>query len=326
MDNHPGSPTSPFDLTDEEGYFWLKGNLHCHTTNSDGLEEPQARVDGYSERGYDFLALTDHAQITWIDTLRCPSDFTLIQGAELHPANLSGGQGHHFVVLNIREMIDVSAYSATEVIDAARSQGASVWLAHPYWSSVNIIRDTLPIAGLAGLEVYNTTCQTIGGRGESSVHWDDWMDLTGQIRPAIATDDAHFPGSDGRDTYGGWSMVRVTERSAGAIISALESGAAYSSNGPAIHDIQIQVAADTEDNGTAHRRQYEATIRTSPVVRIVAVCDAWGSEYRGDGSAFTTATIPVRSHANWVRFEVVDATGAKAWSNPFDLTVLEENV
>ena len=30
----------PFGLKDEDGYFWLKGNLHSHTTNSDGAVEP----------------------------------------------------------------------------------------------------------------------------------------------------------------------------------------------------------------------------------------------------------------------------------------------
>ena len=231
-----------------------------------------------------------------------------IQGAELHPANPFGGKGHHFVVLNIRDEIDANKMAPQHVIDEARTQGASPWLAHPYWSSVNILRDTLPLTGLSGLEVYNTTCQTNAGRGESSVHWDDWMDLTKRIYPAIATDDAHFPGSDGRDTYGGWTMVRAKERSAEAIVAALEQGASYSSAGPEIHDIQIQ--------------QFEATIKCSEASRIVAVCDSWGTECRGDGSTFNEAIFALRPNARHVRFEIIDPAGAKAWSNPFDLTAL----
>jgi predicted metal-dependent phosphoesterase TrpH len=38
----------------------LRGNLHAHTTFSDGVRSPQALVEEYESRGYDFLAITDH--------------------------------------------------------------------------------------------------------------------------------------------------------------------------------------------------------------------------------------------------------------------------
>ena len=38
----------------------LRGNLHAHTTFSDGVRAPQALVEDYEARGYDFLAITDH--------------------------------------------------------------------------------------------------------------------------------------------------------------------------------------------------------------------------------------------------------------------------
>jgi len=39
---------------------WLRGNLHAHTTFSDGVRSPAALLDEYESRGYDFLAITDH--------------------------------------------------------------------------------------------------------------------------------------------------------------------------------------------------------------------------------------------------------------------------
>ena len=39
---------------------WLKGNLHAHTTESDGSRPPQEVVDDYAARGYDFLMISDH--------------------------------------------------------------------------------------------------------------------------------------------------------------------------------------------------------------------------------------------------------------------------
>ena len=38
----------------------LRGNLHAHTTFSDGVRTPHAPVEEYESRGYDFLAITDH--------------------------------------------------------------------------------------------------------------------------------------------------------------------------------------------------------------------------------------------------------------------------
>ena len=38
----------------------LRGNLHSHTTFSDGIRTPQGLVAEYERRGYDFLAITDH--------------------------------------------------------------------------------------------------------------------------------------------------------------------------------------------------------------------------------------------------------------------------
>ena len=39
---------------------WLKGNLHTHTTRSDGTGTPDEVIAMYRDDGYDFLALTDH--------------------------------------------------------------------------------------------------------------------------------------------------------------------------------------------------------------------------------------------------------------------------
>ena len=38
----------------------LRGNLHAHTTFSDGVRTPQALVAEYERLGYGFLAITDH--------------------------------------------------------------------------------------------------------------------------------------------------------------------------------------------------------------------------------------------------------------------------
>ncbi len=319
MSNHPtGSITNPFALPDAEGYTWLKGNLHSHTTNSDGKAAPQDRLDGYVNQGYDYLCLSDHDNITFINTVKAPDDFVLIQGAELHPDNPFGGQKHHFVCLNLSKDMDARHMPPQHVIDEVNRQGGAVFLAHPHWSSVNIHRDTAPLTGFAGIEVFNTTCR-VAGRGESSVQWDDWMELEDRLYPALADDDSHAIEAERRDTYQGWTWVRVKERSADAIVEALVAGASYASTGPEIRDIQLR---RTDEEG-AERTQVEATVSCSSAQRIAAVCDSHGTEYHQHSELFETATFALRPNARWVRFEIVGATGLKAWSNPFDLTRLE---
>jgi len=309
-----GGLISPFDLTDEEGYVWIKGNLHSHTTNSDGKMQPQERLDGYVEEGYDFLCLSDHNTITPVDSVTAPDGFVLVEGAELHPENPFGGLVHHFLALDIHEDIPARTMPPQHVINAVLEQGGSIWLAHPHWSSVNVMRDTLPLHGFAGVEVFNATCRS-HGRGESSVHWDDWMEQEDRIYPCLSNDDAHDRPENNRDTYDGWTMVRVKERTPEAVAEALVKGTSYGSTGPLIHSIQLAKVDEVEG-----RSVVEATIRCSKAQRIAAVMNRMGLEYRRKDGLFEEATIRLRPGGRWVRFEVIGPDGSKAWSNPFDLT------
>ena len=47
------------------------------------------------------------------------------------------------------------------VIDEVNRQGGAVFLAHPHWSSINVMRDVLPLTGFAGIE---GTYKTRAGR------------------------------------------------------------------------------------------------------------------------------------------------------------------
>ncbi len=56
----PGSIENPYAA----GGDWYKGNIHCHTTESDGALSPGGVIWCYQAGGYDFLAITDHNTIT----------------------------------------------------------------------------------------------------------------------------------------------------------------------------------------------------------------------------------------------------------------------
>ena len=46
-----------------DGFTWLRGNLHAHTTLSDGASPPEEMIAAYERAGYDFLAISDHDRL-----------------------------------------------------------------------------------------------------------------------------------------------------------------------------------------------------------------------------------------------------------------------
>ena len=65
---------------DSTGARWFKGNLHTHTTNSDGRISPEDCIALFRKNGYDFLSLTDHWKIS--ETRVHESGMLLLSGTE----------------------------------------------------------------------------------------------------------------------------------------------------------------------------------------------------------------------------------------------------
>lgn len=89
-----------FDNPFEAGGDWFKGNIHTHTTNSDGQMTPEQMVHRYEGAGYDFLAITDHGILTGTKELSNPG-FLLIPGEEICAGSSRSGRLFHIVGLNI---------------------------------------------------------------------------------------------------------------------------------------------------------------------------------------------------------------------------------
>src|SRR5712691_7173609 len=87
---------------------WLRGNLHAHTTYSDGVKTPQELLAEYEALGYDFLAITDHEDLIgssyWRALPRLRTRLLLFHGVEL---NYPGFVQHIGRVLGDREVLHV---------------------------------------------------------------------------------------------------------------------------------------------------------------------------------------------------------------------------
>src|SRR5207253_10362554 len=92
---------------------WLRGNLHAHTTYSDGVKTPQELLVEYEVLGYDFLAITVHEDLIgssyWRALPRLSTRLLLFHGVEL---NYRGFDQHIGRVLGDREVLPVLNHPA----------------------------------------------------------------------------------------------------------------------------------------------------------------------------------------------------------------------
>jgi len=286
------------------GRFW-KGNIHTHSTASDGVREPAAVCATYREAGYDYLALTDHFLTKYgfpiVDTkpFRAPG-FTTILGAELHaPATALGEMWH---ILAVGLPLDFAPLRPGEtgpgLAARAIAAGAFVAIPHPGWYALTAAdANTLPDAH--AIEVYNHTSQLRTERGDG-VYLADQLLAEGRRITLIAVDDAHFLCPD---AFGGWLMVKAEANAPDALLAALKAGQFYATQGPSIAHIAWE-----ED---------VVEITCSPAASVMVL---------GRGSRAAQSVAPLQTRVRlpnaalraggFARVVVADAAGRRAWSNP----------
>ena len=294
------------------GRFW-KGNLHTHSTRSDGVLSPEEVCRRYRAQGYDFLALTDHFIGAYgypiVDTLPFRSnDFTTILGAELHSGAMVNGELWHILAVGLPadfvapDSPDFHARAGQEsgaaIAARAVAAGAFVAIAHPQWSALTLA-DARAITAAHAVEIYNHGCAVGCDRPDGTAIADILM-AEGRRFTLIATDDAHFYEPD---HFGGWVMVKATENQPEALLAALRAGHFYASQGPELLNVTFTDTA--------------VEVTCSPVSTVI-VQGAGTATQNQHGDGLTHVTIPLSRVAAspFLRVTVVDANGKRAWSNP----------
>lgn len=282
---------------------WYKGNLHTHTTNSDGTLSPKETTEQYRVKGYDFVCLTDHGRVSDVKGLSTRG-FLVISGEEVGVGRSALGEPYHLVAVGLEESVPEGGDDAQAIIDLMKSKGAVVLLCHPYWSSLSL-EDMLRIQGYAGIEVFNTSCFLSIAKGHSAVHWDDLL-IRGRRVWGFATDDAHNHFNDHRpnDACGSWVMVKSNSLSFEDIRDSMARGLFYASNGPSIDDLRVEGGSII------------ASVRGARTINFVA------DSYKGEsftapaGKTIGGARYTIQGNERYVRLECIDAQGRTAWSNP----------
>jgi hypothetical protein len=292
---------------------WLRCQLHCHTTNSDGDASPGELLDRYAALGFDAVAITDHWHVTRHDS----KHVITIPGSELSSRSASPTGEAEALAIGVDRLPD--AREPFESLDAMvrwiAGQGGFPVICHPYWSGMEP-PEIAGAASVAAVEIWNGGSQLLQGNGLATVHWDA-VCHGGCLTPGIATDDCHTPPAD---SGLGWTWVLAAERTAAAVVDGLRAGRCYGSNGPKILGVDVQGDAVRVRCSPART----VRLRSGPWDGCAAHADGRG-DWRGTAVAvdeeglLTEARLAFPQYWRWARVEVEDEVGRIAWGPPVRL-------
>ncbi len=273
---------------------WLKGNLHTHTTESDGPLPPQDTVAAYARLGYDFLTISDHDLVTDPAPLD-PCGLVLIPGNELT------AEGPHLLHVGARSVI-APLPERQAVIDAVNAEGGFAIVNHPNWDKdYNHCDQSLMMQwrDYAGIEIYNGVCRRVEGSPLATDRWDRLL-TAGRRVWGYANDDPH------RVTdYGvAWTMVCAERRDAAAILDALRAGRCYASTGVVIDAIRAEGP--------------EIVVETRNAQRMY-LCTAYSRVPEVVEGPMLRWVVPEDFRFDYVRVECWGSGDAMAWTQPFFL-------
>lgn len=280
---------------------WYKGNLHTHSSRSDGSLSPEEVVGWHVAKHYDFLSITDHNRVTLREDLTVEPPLLFIPGVEISARrNLTE---YHVVALGVESLPVSPGSDVQEAIDAVNAKGGVAFIAHPYWHD-HFLEDLLPLRGHLGIEIFNTSCWLEINKGHALVHWDGLL-RRGRLLHGIAADDSHFAYPDhGR----GWIMLKSETLNRTSVLQALKAGQFYSSMGPEIYEIS--------------QERREVFVRCSPVRAIYLIGDLWhcpDARHSWNGDLFGEACFTLHQGQRYFRVEIIDQHNHSAWSNAFFL-------
>jgi len=187
-----------------------KGQLHAHSTNSEGCNSPREVAVIYKNLGFNFTSITDHDYLT-------PDPE--VPGILYIPGVEETTQPDIRHILSINASAEVTQTEPQSVIDAIDAQGAIAVIAHPTFSAMTE-SDLQALAGYTMIEI------------DDEKLWDGLLASNRRVF-AVASDDSECQSSL-RDYGRGWVQVFADSLDRNEIVASLMSGNFYSSTGPTL--------------------------------------------------------------------------------------------
>lgn len=274
---------------------WFKGNLHTHTTLSDGMVSVDKSIELYKNAGYDFLAITDHNKIF----KEKDNKILLLDSIEYDRNDFNSKKAFHITGIAVKSEPEIEkSYTPQQIIDAIIEKNGLAIVAHPAWSLLTH-EDLFKLKKYTGIEIWNSVSETNSCRGDS-VNYADVLASKGRIPLLFAVDDTHFYK---KDLFGGYIMVNSKSLDRDNILENIKKGNFYCSQGPEIKQIYIE------------NRVIRAV--TSPAEEIHFVSDSFYNADRvskKENELITEAEYTISETDTVVRVECVDSQRKKAWS------------
>ena len=299
---------------------WYRGNLHTHTTESDGDAEPEAVAAWYKDHGYDFLVLSEHNHLYLLDYGDGNSDSSIplmIPGEEVTvPTDRSDQTPVHVGAIGIDRLVEPTfgddvATILQANIDDIRDAGGISCINHPSWKWAFDHEPILKTRGASLMEVFNaaTDCNNypipVPGFLSPTEIWDNVLSA-GMSIFGVATDDSHHyhDFSPDKDNPGrGWVMVESEALESDALVEAMAAGSFYSSTG--VFLAELNSSAD----------EVSLKIRQRPhslyLTRFIGSDGAIHDEQVGAEVAYRPT-----GDEGYVRAHVTSSNGHQAWTQP----------
>jgi len=284
--------------TDNKGSAWYKGNLHTHTTESDGWKTPEECFALYRSKGYDFLAVTDHWKTC--ESFTHENGLLVLSGCEYDfGTNVRDGIFHIVGVGMKNPPALTRSNRPQEALDAIHACGGLACLAHPCWS-MNTLDQLMPLNGVDWTEIFNTTSDLPRNCRPYSGEILDAMAARKKFWRLAASDDTHTYQDDVCRSFVYVKAASCTEED---ILAALGNGDFYASQGPRMEIVRegdtVTVRCPAEDH----------------VNCVIAVTDMpWENHRTEMGEDITEASFEFSKHASFMRIEIRDCENRWAWS------------
>ncbi len=317
-----------------------KANLHSHSTLSDGRWTPEQAKEEFKKRGYSVLALTDHERL--VDHSDLTDDEILfltsyeMQVRSHHPYN---GKIHKVIHFNLyaedahntkmvyytpeddryhteeeKQNLDYYKYIESrpytpefinQAVADAKKLGFIACYNHPSWS-LETEQDFVAYDGFFAMEIFNTSSYVDGYNDVNESYYNTAL-RAGKDWGVVAADDNHNkypPSSPYCDAFGGFTYILADELTYSAVFKALQNRSFYASTGARIFSL-------TAEGNTL-------SVKTSPASRIAFVTNVRARKcVLAEDGPLTQADFEIQPFHEWVRVEVTDADGKRAFSRAY---------
>lgn len=246
----PGAAKQPRFTETINAQKFFKGNIHAHTTESDGDAPPAQVLAWYRTHGYGFVALTDHDKLT--RAIVKGKDFVSLNGVEITGLARANAPIHvnaicgKSALAGVRDKTQSTPAILAANIALSRDNGAVTLVNHPNFGWAISPADLLAVDGFELLEIASghPEVHDAGDASHPSEEelWDTYLSRKHRVFGA-AVDDAHdfrkF-GDAQRNPGRAWVQVWAPELGTAAICEALRQGHFYSSRGSRITALVVQ--------------------------------------------------------------------------------------